>query len=444
MHDQTSALRLLDQLLARARRAGADAADAALSLDGSTSVSVRLGQLEDVGRSESAGVSLRAFIGRRHASVSGSDLSAEALDELAQRAVAMAREALEDPFAGLAPADQLFTGPLPDLELDDGTEDAPEALKARALAAEDAARAVPGITNSEGAGASCGRSLSALATTEGFAQAFWSTGHGVSASVVAGEGSAMQRDYAYHSVRRLADLEPPGVVGRRAGERAVARLNPVKLASGPLPILFDPRVATSLLGHLLGAISGPAIARQTSFLLGMRGERVFPAGITIREDPLRPRGLRSRPFDGEGLPTRPRALVEAGVLTTWLLDQASARQLGEAPTGHGSRGGGTMTGNVWIEAGRDSRAALMARHMRALLVTELIGMGVNMVTGDYSRGAAGFLVEGGQIVAPVAEVTIAGNLKDMFAHLTPADDLEFRRGIDSPTLLVEGMTVAGA
>lgn len=444
MHDPSSALALLDRLLDRARAAGATAADASFGAESSTSVSVRLGALEDVGRSEGAGVGLRVFVGQRHASVSGSDLSAPALDELASRAVAMAREALEDPFAGLAPAAQLLRGPAPDLDLDDGGEDAPDALKARALAAEDAARAVAGVTNSEGAGASASRSLTALATTEGFAQAYWTTGHSVSASVVAGSGEAMQRDYAYHSVRRLAELEGPEAVGRRAGERAVARLNPVKLASGPLPILFDPRVASGLIGHLLGAIAGPAIARQTSFLLGKRGTRIFPAGVTIREDPLRPRGLRSRPFDGEGLPTRPRALVDDGVLTTWLIDQASGRQLGEPPTGHGARGGGTATGNVWIEAGPDMRAALMARHPRALLVTELIGMGVNPVTGDYSRGAAGFLVEGGEIVGPVAEVTIAGNLVDMFAQLTPADDLEFRRGVDSPTLLVEGMTVAGA
>ncbi len=444
MLNESSALDLLASLLARARRAGADAADAALAVETASNVGVRLGALEDVGRQEGAAVSLRVFVGQRHATVSGSDLSPAVLDELAQRAVAMARQAPEDPYAGLAPAAQLLTGPAPDLALDDGAEETPEALKARALAAEHAARAVPGVTNSEGASASSSRTLSALATSEGFARAFWATGHGVSASVVAGEGGGMQRDYAYHSARRLADLEPPEAVGRRAGERAVARLGPVKLASGPLPILFDPRVASGLIGHLLGAMAGPAIARQTSFLIGRLGERIFPAGVTIREDPLRPRGLRSRPFDGEGLPTRARALVEDGVLSTWLLDQASARQLGETPTGHGARGGGTATGNVWIEAGPASRAALMARHPRALLVTELIGMGVNMVTGDYSRGAAGFLVEGGAIVAPVAEVTIAGNLLDMFARLTPADDLEFRRGIDSPTLLVEGMTVAGA
>lgn len=444
MYDPASALALLERLLVRARAAGADAADASFGAESSTSVSVRLGALEDVGRAEAAGVNLRVFIGQRHASVSGSDLSPAALDELATRAVAMAREALEDRWAGLAPADQLLRGPLPELDLDDGGEDAPDLLRHRALATEDAARAIAGVTNSEGAGASASRALHALATTHGFAQAYWSTGHGVSASVVAGTGDAMQRDYAYHSARRRADLEPPEAVGRRAGERAVARVGPVKLASGPLPILFDPRVATSLIGHLTGAIAGPAVARQTSFLMDRLGAPVFAPGVTIREDPLRPRGLRSRPFDGEGLPTRARAIVEAGVLTTWLLDQASARQLGLAPTGHGARGGGVSVGNLWIEPGPESRAALMARHPRALLVTELIGMGVNPVTGDYSRGAAGFLVEGGAIVAPVAEVTIAGNLLDMFASLVPADDLEFRRGIDSPTLLVDGMTVAGA
>ncbi len=434
----------LQTLLAHARREGADAADAGYSAEASASVSVRLGALEDVGRSESAGIGLRVFLGQRSASVSSSDFSAAALRTLAERAVAMAREALEDPWAGLAPEDRLFKGTLPDLGLDDGEEPSADSLRARALEAEDAARAVAGVTNSEGGSAGADRSVSALATTGGFAGGYSATYHGVSASVIAGEGPTMQRDYAYHSVRRLADLEHAGAIGKRAADRAVARVGPIKLASGPLPILFDPRVASSLIGHLLGAISGPSIARATSFLLHKRGERVFAPGMRIVEDPHRRGGLRSRAVDGEGLPTNARDIIDDGVLTGWLMDSASARQLGLAPTGHAGRGGGVSPGNVYMAAGTASRADLLAAHPRALLVTELIGMGVNSVTGDYSKGAAGFLVENGVIGAPVAEVTIAGNLIQMFAHMVAADDLEFRRGIDAPTLLVDGMTVAGA
>jgi len=438
------ALDRLDTLLAHARREGADAADAAWSSDASTNVSVRLGALEDVGRSESAGVGLRVFVGERSASVSSSDLSPDALRTLAERGVAMAREALADPYAGLAPTDMLLRDASPELGLDDGAEPSPDALRALALAAEDAARAVPGVTNSEGGGAGAGRSAYALATSHGFARGYTGSSHSVSASVIAGAGDTMQRDYAYHSVRRAADLEDAAAIGRRAGERAVARVGPIKLASGPLPILFDPRVAAGLIGALLGAISGPSIARGTSFLLGRRGERVFAPGMRIVEDPHRIGGLRSRPFDGEGLPTAARDIVDDGVLTGWLMDSASARQLGERPTGHASRGGGVSTGNVYVAAGTASRAELLAAHPRALLVTETIGMGVNPVTGDYSKGAAGFLVENGVVGAPVAEVTIAGNLIAMFAAMVAGSDLEFRRGVDTPTLLVDGMTVAGA
>ncbi len=439
-----AALDRLTTLLAHANAEGATAADAGYSEDASTSVSVRLGALEDVGRSESADVSLRVFVGQKVASVSGSDLSLGALKLLAERAVAMAREALEDKFAGLAPEERLLRDTPPNLGLDDGADPAPATLQARALQAEEAARAVPGVTNSEGGGASAGRGTYALATSAGFARGFTASSHSVSASVIAGAGETMQRDYAYHSVRHLSDLEDADAIGTRAGERAVKRVGAIKLASGPLAIIFDPRVASSLIGHLIGAISGTSIARGTSFLQSKRGERLFASGIQILEDPHRARGLRSRPFDGEGLPTHARALIEDGVLTGWLMDSASARQLGEEPTGHAGRGGGVSTGNVHLAAGTHTRDELLAAHPRALLVTELIGMGVNATTGDYSKGAAGYLVENGVIGAPVAEVTIAGNLIDMFAHLAPANDLEFRRGIDAPTLLIEGMTLAGS
>ncbi len=434
----------LQTLLSHARREGADAADASYAEEASTSVSVRLGALEDVGRSEAAGVGLRVFIGKRSASVSSSDLSAGALATLAERAVAMAREALEDPWAGLAPEDMLLRGPFPDLELDDGAEPSAEALQARALAAEDAARGVPGVTNSEGGSAGAGRSAYAMATSGGFTGGYTGSSHSVSASVIAGAGETMQRDYAYHSVRRATDLESAEAVGARAGRRAVERVGPIKLPSGPMAILFDPRESSGLIGPLLSAISGGAIARKTSFLLEKLGQRIFAPGVRIVEEPHRTGGLRSRPFDGEGLPTHDRDIIADGVLTGWLMDSASARQLGLAPTGHAGRGGGVRAGNVYLAAGSASRADLLAAHPRALLVTETIGMGVNAVTGDYSLGAAGFLVENGVIGVPVAEVTIAGNLIEMYARLTAADDLEFRRGVDAPTLLIEGMTVAGA
>lgn len=444
----SDALDRLQSALSAARAHGADAADAIYVGESSTSVQVRLGALEDVGRSEGEDMAVRVFVDGRSASVSTSDLGADALDGMVARAVAMAREAPRDPYSGLAPADRLASAPWPDLDMDDGGEVEPEALRARALAAEDAARAVPGVSNSEGGSASAGAARMAIATSHGFAGAYSGSSHGVSASVIAGAGASMQRDYAYRTARHLADLESPEAIGKRAGERAVRRLNPVKLSSGAMPILFDPRVAGSLIGHLAGAITGAAIARKTSFLLGKRGERIFAAGIRIIDDPHRPRGLRSRAFDGEGLPTAPVAIIDDGVLTTWLLDSASARQLGEQPTGHAVRGAsgppGAGISNVHIEAGRETPAALMADIKRGLYVTELIGMGVNAVTGDYSRGASGFLIEDGVLGPAVAEITIAGNLLDMFAALRPASDLEFHRAVNAPTLRVDGMTVAGA
>jgi len=435
-------------LVAAAKRAGADAADAVYYRNESTEVQVRLGALEDVGRSDSEEIGLRLFVGKRSASVSSSDLSKDALTALVERAAAMAREAPEDEYAGLAPADRLLLGEAVDVDADDGQDPSPASLKERALAAEDAARAVAGVTNSEGAGASAGRTLMALATSTGFARGSVSSGYGCSASVIAGEGAGMQRDYAYHSARHLSDLEAAQAIGARAGKRAVDRLYPGKLASGAMPILFDPRVGSSLISHLAGAITGSSIARKTSFLLGKRGEQVFAHGITIRDDPHRLRGLRSRPFDGEGLATIPMNIVADGVLQIWLLDSASARQLGEAPTGHAARGGsgapGAGTSNFFMEAGKVSPAQLMADVKLGVFVTELIGQGVNGITGDYSRGASGFVIRDGQLAEAVAEITIAGNLKDMFLELTPADDLEFRRAMDVPTLRIDGMMVAGA
>ena len=430
-------------IVARAVKAGADAADAVFAADTATEVQVRLGKLEDVGRAESADLSLRVFIGRRSASVSTSDTDPAALDALVERVIAMAGQAPDDPWAGLAPEGRLLRGAPPALDLDDGAEVSPEQLRDRALAAEDAARGVAGVTNSEGGGASAGRAVVALATSHGFAGGYAATSYGLSASVLAGTGGGMERDYAHHASRHFARLEDPAVIGRRAGERAVARLNPGRLASGPMPVVFDPRVGSSLVGHLIGAISGSAIARRTSFLLDALGTNLFGPHVTICDDPQRPAGLRSRPFDGEGLPVGPVALVEDGVLRTWLLDSASARQLGLEPTGHAARQGGVATSNVHMANGVTDVATLIADIADGVLVTELIGMGVNPVTGDYSRGASGFRIVDGEIAGPVSEFTIAGNLKDMFAAAVPANDLEHRYAVNVPTIRVDGMTVAG-
>ncbi|HTH28115.1 MAG TPA: TldD/PmbA family protein [Sphingobium sp.] len=434
-------------LVAAARRAGADAADAVYGCDASSQVSVRLGALEDVERSESEHVSLRVFVGQRSASVSSSDMASGTLASLVDRAIAMAREAPEDAYAGLAPEDRLMREALPALDIADDAEPAPERLRERALAAEEAARGVAGVSNSEGAGAGHGRSQVALVTSHGFAGAYAGTSHSTWASVLAGSGETMQRDHASHSARHLDDLEGTDAIGLRAGERAVARLNPQRVESGPMPVVFDPRVGNSLVGHLVGAIVGPAVTRRSSFLLERLGERIFPEAVSIIDDPRRQRGLRSRPFDGEGLPTAHTRLIDRGVLTGWLLDSASARQLALAPTGHATRGGGSPgagTSNVHLAPGSASPGDLMADIERGIYVTELIGQGVNPVTGDYSRGAAGFLIEKGHIGPAVAEITIAGNLLDMFAHLVAANDLEFRYGINVPTLRIDGMTIAGS
>ncbi len=434
-------------LVSRAKAAGADAADAVYAGNASTDVQVRLGALEDVQRSEGEEIGLRVFVGKRSASVASSDLSPSALAALAERAVAMAREAPEDAFAGLAPDDLLMRGPALLLDISDPSEPTPAELRLRALACEDAARAVKGVTNSEGAGASHGLGVVALATSHGFAGSYSGSSHGISASVLAGEGGAMERDYDWHGTRHLADLDGAEVIGRSAGERVVRRLNPGRLKSGSMPVVFDPRAGSSLMGHLIGAISGNAIARKTSFLLESLGKAIFSSEISIVDDPLRQRGLRSRPFDGEGIEAQKTTIIEKGVLTGWLMESASARQLGLAPTGHAARGTsgppGVSPSNLHMEAGSVAREALIGDIKSGFYVTELIGMGVNPLTGDYSRGASGYMIENGELTRAVSEVTIAGNLIDMFARLVAADDLEFRTASNVPTLRIDGMMIAG-
>lgn len=438
---------ILEQLLDAALKAGADAADALVVESVSASVSYRLGKLEDVGRSESADLGLRVFVGKRVAFVSSTDLSSSGLAELPERAVAMARLAPEDKFACLAPPD-LLARSVSDLDLEDRSEPSAEMLVERARSIEGAALAVKGVTNSEGGGASFSRRAIALATTEGFSGRYAGTSHGIGVAVLAGEGAGMERDYDMASTRHGADLENPQIVGQRAGERTVARLNPRKVKSQGIPVVYDPRVAAGLLGHFAGAISGAAIARGVSFLKDRLQQLIFGSGIAIIDDPHRSRGLRSKPFDGEGVRNRSMALVQEGVLQSWILDCASARQLGLTTTGHAARGTGgppsPSATNLYMEPGPLSPGELMRDIREGLYVTELIGMGVNSVTGDYSRGAAGFWIENGEIAYPVSGVTIAGNLKDMFRNLTPASDLEFRYGTNAPTLRVEGMTIAGS
>jgi PmbA protein len=436
----------LQDLVAAARKAGADAADAILVSNASLSIARRLGQIEQLERAEGFDLGLRVFVGQRQAIVSSTDPSPRGFAALAERAVAMARVVPEDPFAGLPDAPDGLVAV--DLDLADEAEPNAEALIARAAAAEDAALAVAGVTNSEGAEAGWGRYAIALAASNGFAGEYARTSHSISVTALAGQGTGMERDYDYSSTVHLSDLEDAAMLGRRAGEKAVARLNPRRPKTARVPVVYDPRVAASLLGHLAGAINGAAVARGTSFLRDRLGQRVMAAGLTLVDDPTRRRGLRSRPFDGEGMKGTRRAIVEDGVLTTWVLDWRSARQLGMTSTGHASRGTGgppsPSTTNLWLEPGKVTPEALMADIREGLYATELIGMGVNGVTGDYSRGAAGFVIRDGALAEPVSEITIAGNVKDMLLELTPADDLQFRRGTDSPTVRVEGLTMAGA
>lgn len=436
-----SQLNLLSTLLDRARAAGADTAEAAVSGSTSLSISRRLGQTEHLERSERRGLELTVYVGKRSASVSTTELAPSGFAALADRAVAMAKVVPEDPYGGLA--DEAHTVDAAALELADTSEPTVDALTSRAAAAEDAARAVAGVTNSEGGEAGYGRYEFLLATSAGFSGGYARTSHSVSATALAGEGTGMQRDYDYHSAVFLADLEDAAAIGRRAGEQAVARLNPRRPATAKMAVVFGPRVAGGLIGHLSSAINGSSVARGTSFLKDSLGQRIFSEGVFIHDEPRRRRGARSKPFDAEGVPTANSTLIDDGVLTTWLLDSRSARQLGLKTNGH-SNGGSPGLSNAYMAAGKLTPDELMADVTEGLYITELLGMGVNGLTGDYSRGAAGFMIRNGVLAEPVAEITVAGNLKDMFLHLTPANDLRFRRAVDSPTVRVDGMTVAGA
>lgn len=445
MNDDTRRLtETAGRLIAAAKKAGADAADAAVVRSLGRSVDVRLGKVEDTESSESEDLALRVFVGRRVATVSA-DVNAD-IDRLAERAVAMAKVSPEDRYASLAPKERLATDEGPDLDLYDATTLASETMVEEALALEDAARAVSGVTNSGGASVSAGASGLVLVTSEGFAGSKMRSGFGRSVSVIAGEGTAMERDYDFDSRIHYGDLDAPEAIGRRAGERTVRRLNAGKVPTGSYPIVFDPRVARGLIGSLVSAINGAAIARKTSFLMDRMGELVLPESVTILDEPLLARRAGSRAFDGEGVRGEAMALVENGVLKTWLLDTATANELGLSTNGRAARSSGGVSpsaSNVSVSPGQLTPEELIAETGNGIYVHELIGQGVNLVTGDYSRGATGFLIENGELTRPISEFTVAGNLKEMLLGLTLADDLDTRFSLVAPTLRVERMTVAG-
>jgi PmbA protein len=439
-------LTLAHDVLARARKLGADSGDA-LAVDAQgTDIEMRQGEIEKLERTESRGVGLRVFVGHSSALISGSVFTPESLNRLAETAVAMARATPPDPLAGVATPEHLARN-LPQLDLVSTYLPESDELKALALAVEGAALAVPGVSKSGGASASASQRKIALVTSAGFGQAYQRTSVSLSLSAIAGEGTGMERDYDYSVACHFEDLKTPQEVGISAGERAVKRLNARKIASRAVTVIYDRRVASSLLGHLSSAINGAAIARGTSFLKSKMGQQIFAKGISVIDDPLRLRGLASRPFDGEGLSSRRRELIADGTLTGWVLDLRSARQLGIPPTGNGSRGlggpPGPSTSNLHLEPGQLSPEQMIGSLNQGLYITELIGNSVNMVTGDYSRGASGFWIENGELAFPVSEITIAGNLNDMLMTLEPANDLIFKSSTNAPTCRVEGLTIAG-
>lgn len=438
---------LLADLLKWAKAAGADSADALYVNGESISVAQRMGKREKLESSEGRDLGLRVFVGQRQAFVSSTDFAPAALRTLASRAVDMARAVPEDPVCGIAP-EELLAKSWPDLDLSDRKRPSAKALLAMAAEAEDAARAVKGVTNSEGAEAGWGRTAVMLAASNGFSGGYRRSGYSLSCAVLGGEGTGMERDYEWSSAVHLEDLMAPAKVGRNAGRFVVRRLNPRKAKSARVPVVYDRRVSGGLIGHLAGAINGRAVARGTSFLKDKMGEKLFADGIRILDNPHRKRGLGSRPFDAEGLPTRRYAVIDDGVLTTWLLDLAAARQLKLKPTGHAARGTSgppsPTTSNFYLEKGKLSLDGLLGDIKSGLYITDLIGFGVNAVTGDYSRGASGFWIENGKLAWPVSGITVAGNLKDMFLNMTPANDLQFKSSTNAPTVRIEGMTVAGS
>ncbi|HEY3887908.1 MAG TPA: TldD/PmbA family protein [Caulobacteraceae bacterium] len=438
---------LLHDVVKAALAAGADAAEAVLAERQSLSVTVRADELEEVEREEARDMGLRVFVGQQQATVSGSDLSADARAKLIERVVAMARLAPADPYAGFAPEDRLAKGPGPDLDLFDPTEPTAEWLEDQARAAEAASRAVAGVTNTDGASSGWSASRWRFVTSGGFSGAHRASSFGISASAIAGEGSGMERGGEGRNLRWRADLPAPDAVGAEAGRRAVQRLGARKIDSTTATVAIENRLAVSVLSPLINAIAGPAVARGVSFLKDKLGQPIFAPGVNIIDDPLLPRRLGSSPFDDEGVAGQRRALIEDGVLTTWLLNSASARQLGLVTTGHASRGlagpPGVSTSNLTLEPGELDLAALMRQAKDGLLVTSMFGPSLNPNNGDWSVGVSGFWFEAGEVAYPVSEITVAGNLNDFYSRMVVGSDLEIRGAANAPSLLFEGVAIAG-
>ena len=444
--DQSALSQLAERLVEAAKRAGADAADAVAVRGVSQGVEVRDGRVEESERSEGDDVGLRVLVGRRQAVVSTNDVGGDNVAKLAERAVAMARVAPDDQYVGLAdPA--LLAKNFPDLDLIDPVTPSTAELERRAVEAEAAGLAVEGVTKSGGASASAGIGGMVLVTSTGFHGAYLRSSQSISMMAIVGDGTAMERDYDFTSALHGSDLASPASVGQSAGERTVARANPRKVSTCKVPVVYDPRVAGSLVGHVVGAANGASIARKTSFLKNRLGQQLFAKDIRIVDDPLRVRGLRSQSFDAEGVTTRKLAVVDGGVLTSWLLDSATARELGMTTTGHAHRGVSSSPSpgsyNLHLEPGQMTPGELISDIKQGFYVTDLIGSGVNGVTGDYSRGASGFWIENGEITYPVSEITIAGHLIEMFKSMTPANDLTFRYATNAPTVRIEGLTIGG-
>jgi len=439
-------LTLINDLIKSAKKAGADAVDVLFYESTSLSASRRMGQPEGLERAENKGIGLRVFVGKRAAIVSSSDTGSEALRGLVERSVAMAKLSPEDEYLSLAPG-ELLAKEIINLDLYDKHEPTPEWLQEQCKIAEDSALAVKSVTNSEGASADYGSVTFALAASNGFSGAYKASNISVSVSVLAGNEGALERDYDFSSARFVADLASADTIGINAAKRAIARLNPRKIPTSIIPVVFDPRVSKGLVRAFSGAINGSAIARGTSFLKDSLGKQIFSNAVSIIDDPHRLRGLGSKPFDGEGVKNQKISLVENGVLQTWLLDMRSANRLGLTTTGHASRGLSSPPSphgtNVYLAAGELTPDELISDIKNGFYVNEVFGMGINLITGDYSQGASGFFIENGKKSYAVSEVTIAGKLSHMFRELIPANDLLFRYPTNAPTLRIEGMTVAG-
>ena len=444
---ETDDKKIVDQMLDAAQKAGADGADVSFIRGHGLDVQVRLGKVESAERSEDYQVGMRVFVGQRSASVSTGQLDADNITELAQRAVSMAKIAPEDPFARLANAEEQARG-LPEIELFDDTSISTEALSEMALTCEAAALDTHGISNSDGASASTGMNEILIGTSTGFTAAYKRSSFGISAVVLAEHDGQMERDYDYSASVFAEDLEDATKIGKSAAERTLARLGARKPQTGSFPVIYDKRVSRSIAGHIASGINGAAIARGTSFLKDQLGEAIASSSISLLDNPLLNRGMGSRLFDGETLPVTKRYMVENGVLNGWLLTLSTAAQLGLTPTGNASR---SLSGppspsvsNFIMENGDVALNDMIADIKQGLYITEMMGSSVSMTTGDYSRGASGFWIENGKLAWPATEATVAGNLKDIFMNMTPANDLDLRQSIATPSLFVSALTVAGS